>query len=233
MTKSKRALMREYNRELNKVLNRIMKLRSEGYIIHERNVPKPKPEKKITPSELQRLKKYKESYIKNLRGTKYKTRTGKIVSGAKGEEIQRSEASKKGWRERKEREKRERFIRLGDALINSIRHEIAEGRAQIPMIKSQERAQGYHDRCNLLDGTLDIELSDRPGQLMERLGKVNESVAVERTQIACRYDRGATEGEAWSAALQMLGILRGQSLTMAELKDTAGEVDVYEYFEDY
>lgn len=226
--------MREYRKELRKVLNRITKLQSEGYVIHERYIPKPKAEKNITRKEIERLKKYKESYIKNLRSTKYRTREGRMVSGAKGEEIQRSEASKKGWRERRWREEinRTETIKLGDALIDAIRKEIEEGILQISLIKNDEQKQGYWSRCMLIRGTLDGELASDPEGLKLRLGKTNQSAAVERTQIACRYDRAASEAEAWSAALELLNILRGKKYTVQELKQVE-EGDYDEWFEEY
>lgn len=227
-------MMREYRKELRKVLSRITKLQSEGYVIHERYIPKPKAEKNITRKEIERLKKYKESYIKNMRSTKYRTREGRMVSGAKGEEIQRSEASKKGWRERRWREEINRIetIKLGDALIDAIRKEIETGISEIPLIKDYERAQGYWSRCTLCRGTLDGEIEQDPEGLKIRLGKTNQSVAVERTQIACRYDRGATESEAWSAALELLTILRGKKYTVQELKQIE-EGDYDEWFDEY
>ena len=48
MRNGRAAMMAEYRRELRKVLNRITKLQSEGYVIHERYIPKPKSEKNIT-----------------------------------------------------------------------------------------------------------------------------------------------------------------------------------------
>lgn len=227
-------MMREYRKELRKVLSRITKLQSEGYIIHERYIPKPKAEKNITRKEIERLKKYKESYIKNMRSTKYRTREGRMVSGAKGEEIQRSEASKKGWRERRWREEinRTETIKLGDALIDAIHKEIEEGILQISIIKNQEQKQGYWSRCLLIRGTLDGELASDPEGLKLRLGKTNQSVIVERTQIACRYDRAASEAEAWSAALELLQILRGKKFTIQELQNIEeGEYD--EWFDEY
>lgn len=227
-------MMREYRKELRKVLNRITKLQSEGYVIHERYIPRPKAEKNITRKEIERLKKYKETYIKNMRSTKYRTREGRMVSGAKGEEIQRSEASKKGWRERRWREQINRIetIKLGDALVDAIREEIEIGISEIPLIKDYERAQGYWSRCTLCRGTLDGELAQNPEGLKIRLGKTNQSVAVERTQIACRYDRGASESEAWSAALELLTILRGKKYSIKELKQME-EGDYDEWFEEY
>ena len=226
--------MAEYRRELRKVLNRITKLQSEGYVIHERYIPKPKSEKNITRKEIERLKKYKETYIKNMRSTKYRTREGRMVSGAKGEEIQRSEASKKGWRERRWREEinRTETIKLGDALIDAIHKEIEEGILQISIIKNQEQKQGYWSRCILIRSTLDGELASDPEGLKMRLGKTNQSAAVERTQIACRYDRAASEAEAWSAALELLNILRGKKYTVQELKQIE-EGDYDEWFEEY
>lgn len=227
-------MMAEYRRELRKVLNRITKLQSEGYIIHERYIPKPKAEMNNPRKEIERLKKYKETYIKNMRSTKYRTREGRMVSGAKGEEIQRSEASKKGWRERRWREEvnRTETIKLGDALIDAIHKEIEEGVLQISIIKNEEQKQGYWSRCMLIRGTLDGELASDPEGLKMRLGKTNQSVIVERTQIACRYDRAASEAEAWSAALELLQILRGKKYTIQELQNIEeGEYD--EWFEEY
>ena len=233
MRNSRAALMREYNKELNKVLKRITKLQSEGYIIHGRNIPKVKSGEKFNVKrEIERLKKYKESYIKNLRTTKYKTREGKIVKGSKGAEIQRSEAAKKGWRERREKQRRERMIPLGEALLAAIREEIDQGMMQIPMIKDNERKDGYYSRCLMIRGTLDTEMQNNPANLFERLGAVNNTVAVSYTQIACRYDVGASEDEAWNAALQLIQILRGSNLAMNELKEIEG-MDTYEYFEGY
>lgn len=234
MASGRAAMMAEYRRELRKVLDRITKLQSEGYVINRRYIPKPKAEKNITRREIERLKKYKETYIKNMKTTKYRTRDGRMVSGAKGEEIQRSEAAKKGWRERRWRDwiNRNETIKLGDALVEAIRKEIEIGISEIPLIKDYERAQGYWTRCNLCRGTLDGELASDPDGLKLRLGKTNESVAVERTQIACRYDRGASESEAWSAALELLVILRGKKYTVKELKQIdEGEYD--EWFDEY
>lgn len=227
-------MMAEYRRELRKVLNRITKLQSEGYVINRRYIPKPKPEKNITRREIERLKKYKETYIKNMRTTKYRTREGRMVSGAKGEEIQRSEASKKGWRERRWREKINRYetIKLGDAMVEAIRQEVNEGLSQLSIIKNEEQKAGYWARCTLIRGTLDGELANDPEGLKLRLGKTNESVAVERTQIACRYDRAATDAEAWSAALELLNILRGKKYTVQELKQIE-EGDYDEWFDEF
>lgn len=234
MTSARAAMMAEYRRELRKVLNRITKLQSEGYVIDRRYIPKPKAEKNITRREIERLKKYKETYIKNMRTTKYRTRDGRMVSGAKGEEIQRSEAAKKGWRERRWREQvnRTETIKLGDALIEAIRQEINEGISQISIIKNEAQKTGYWERCMLLRGTLDGELAEDPEGLKLRLGKTNGSVMVERTQIACRYDRAASDAEAWSAALELLNIIRGKKYTIKELQQMEeGEYD--EWFEDY
>lgn len=238
MTNGRAALMAEYRRELRKVLNRITKLQSEGYEINRRYIPQPKSDEYIKKNgikkEIERLKKYKESYIKNLRSTKYRTREGRMVSGAKGEEIQRTEASKKGWRERRWREQINRVetIKIGDALIEAIRQEINEGVSQISIIKNDEQKQGYWSRCMLIRSTLDGELASDPEGLKLRLGKTNQSAAVERTQIACRYDRAASEAEAWSAALELLNILRGKKYTVQELKQIEeGEYD--EWFDEY
>lgn len=227
-------MLAEYRRELRKVLNRITKLQSEGYVINRRYIPQPKQEKKITRREIERLKKYNETYIKNMRTTKYRTRGGKMVSGAKGEEIQRSEAAKKGWRERRWRERINRYetIKLGDAMVEAIRQEINEGLSQLSIIKNEEQKAGYWSRCLLIRGTLDGELANDPEGLKLRLGKTNQSVAVERTQLACRYDRAATDAEAWSAALELLNILRGKKYTVQELKQIEeGEYD--EWFDEY
>ena len=234
MTSGRAAMMAEYRRELRKVLNRITKLQSEGYVINRRYIPKPKAEKNITRREIERLKKYKETYIKNMRTTKYRTRDGRMVSGAKGEEIQRSEAGKKGWRERRWREQINRYetIKLGDAMVEAIRQEINEGLSQLSIIKNEEQKAGYWSRCLLIRGTLDGELANDPEGLKLRLGKTNQSVAVERTQLACRYDRAATDAEAWSAALELLNILRGKKYTVQELKQIEeGEYD--EWFDEY
>ena len=237
MASGRAVLMAEYRRELRKVLNRITKLQSEGYVINRRYIPKPKAEnasKREIRREIERLKKYKETYIKNMRTTKYRTRDGRMVSGAKGEEIQRSEASKKGWRERRWRERINRYetIKLGDAMVEAIRQEINEGLSQLSIIKNEEQKAGYWSRCLLIRGTLDGELANDPEGLKLRLGKTNESLAVERTQIACRYDRAATDAEAWSAALELLNILRGKKYTVQELKQIEdGEYD--EWFEEY
>lgn len=234
MASGRAAMMAEYRRELRKVLNRITKLQSEGYVINRRYIPQPKQEKKITRREIERLKKYNEHYIKNMRTTKYRTRGGKMVSGAKGEEIQRSEAAKKGWRERRWREKINRYetIKLGDAMVEAIRQEINEGLSQLSIIKNEEQKAGYWSRCLLIRGTLDGELANDPEGLKLRLGKTNQSVAVERTQLACRYDRAATDAEAWSAALELLNILRGKKYTVQELKQIEeGEYD--EWFDEY
>ena len=234
MTSARAAMLAEYRRELRKVLNRITKLQSEGYVINRRYIPQPKQEKKITRREIERLKKYNETYIKNMRTTKYRTRGGKMVSGAKGEEIQRSEAAKKGWRERRWRERINRYetIKLGDAMVEAIRQEINEGLSQLSIIKNEEQKAGYWSRCLLIRGTLDGELANDPEGLKLRLGKTNQSVAVERTQLACRYDRAATDAEAWSAALELLNILRGKKYTVHELKQIEeGEYD--EWFDEY
>lgn len=234
MASGRAAMMAEYRRELRKVLNRITKLQSEGYVINRRYIPQPKAEKNITRREIERLKKYKETYIKNMKTTKYRTRDGRMVSGAKGEEIQRSEASKKGWRERRWREQINRYetIKLGDAMVEAIRQEINEGLSQLSIIKNEEQKAGYWSRCLLIRGTLDGELANDPEGLKLRLGKTNQSVAVERTQIACRYDRAATDAEAWSAALELLNILRGKKYTVQELKQIEeGEYD--EWFDEY
>lgn len=234
MASGRAAMMAEYRRELRKVLNRITKLQSEGYVINRRYIPQPKQEKKITRREIERLKKYNEHYIKNMRTTKYRTRGGRLVSGAKGEEIQRSEAAKKGWRERRWREKINRYetIKLGDAMVEAIRQEINEGLSQLSIIKNEEQKAGYWSRCLLIRGTLDGELANDPEGLKLRLGKTNQSVAVERTQLACRYDRAATDAEAWSAALELLNILRGKKYTVQELKQIEeGEYD--EWFDEY
>ena len=234
MTSARAAMLAEYRRELRKVLNRITKLQSEGYMINRRYIPQPKQEKKITRREIERLKKYNETYIKNMRTTKYRTRGGKMVSGAKGEEIQRSEAAKKGWRERRWRERINRYetIKLGDAMVEAIRQEINEGLSQLSIIKNEEQKAGYWSRCLLIRGTLDGELANDPEGLKLRLGKTNQSVAVERTQLACRYDRAATDAEAWSAALELLNILRGKKYTVHELKQIEeGEYD--EWFDEY
>lgn len=234
MTSARAAMLAEYRRELRKVLNRITKLQEEGYVINRRNIPKPKADKDIRRRDIERLQKYKEKYIKNLKSTKYRTREGRMVSGAKGEEIQRSEAAKKGWRERRWREEINRFetIKLGDALIDAIHKEIEEGIMQISIIKNLEQKQGYWSRCMLIRGTLDGELASDPEGLKLRLGKTNQSAAVERTQIACRYDRAASEAEAWSAALELLNILRGKKYTVKELKQIE-EGDYDEWFEEY
>lgn len=144
MTSGRAAMMAEYRRELRKVLNRIAKLQEEGYVISRRSIPKPKADKDIRRRDIERLQKYKEKYIKNLKSTKYRTREGRMVSGAKGEEIQRSEAAKKGWRERRWREEinRSETIKLGDALIDAIHKEIEEGILQISIIKNLEQKQG-------------------------------------------------------------------------------------------
>ena len=227
-------MLAEYRRELRKVLNRITKLQEEGYVINRRNIPKPKADKDIRRRDIERLQKYKEKYIKNLKSTKYRTREGRMVSGAKGEEIQRSEAAKKGWRERRWREKINRYetIKLGDAMVEAIRQEINEGLSQLSIIKNEEQKAGYWSRCLLIRGTLDGELANDPEGLKLRLGKTNQSVAVERTQLACRYDRAATDAEAWSAALELLNILRGKKYTVQELKQIEeGEYD--EWFDEY
>ena len=232
MTKGKAAMLREYRRELRKVLNRIEKLQSEGYVIPSKYIPKHKSEKYITKREIERLKKYKETYIKNMRGTKYRTREGKMVSGAKGEEIQRSEASKKGWRERRWREEvnRTATIQLGEALLDAINREIDEGIGQITMIRDASRREGYWQRCLLMRTTLNEALMDNREGLLLRLGRENETVAVERTQIACRYDRGATEDEAWGACTEMLQILRGRRFTLRELAQME-EGDTVDWFD--
>ena len=234
MTSARAAMLAEYRRELRKVLNRITKLQEEGYVINRRNIPKPKADKDIRRRDIERLQKYKEKYIKNLKSTKYRTREGRMVSGAKGEEIQRSEAAKKGWRERRWREKINRYetIKLGDAMVEAIRQEINEGLSQLSIIKNEEQKAGYWSRCLLIRGTLDGELANDPEGLKLRLGKTNQSVAVERTQLACRYDRAATDAEAWSAALELLNILRGKKYTVQELKQIEeGEYD--EWFDEY
>ena len=234
MRSGKSALMREYRKELRKVMNRIMKLQSEGYIIHERNIPKEKSEKNITRRDIERLKKYKESYIKNLRSTKFRTREGKLISGARGEEIQRSEAAKKGWRERRWRDEinRQGMINTGDAIIEAIRMEINEGLTQIPIIKNDEQKQGYWQRCIMIRGTLDAEEASDPEGLRIRLARVNSTIAVQHTQIACRYDVGASESEAWSAALELMVLLRGSRFSVQELQSME-EGDYGEWFEEY
>ena len=238
MTSGRAAMLAEYRRELRKVLNRITKLQSEGYVINRRYIPKEKSEETLKKNgikrEIERLKNYKESYIKNMKSTKYRTREGRMVSGSKGEEIQRSEAAKKGWRERRWREQinRAETIKIGDALVEAIRQEINEGLSQLSIIKNEEQKAGYWSRCLLIRGTLGGELANDPEGLKLRLGKTNASAAVERTQIACRYDRAASDAEAWSAALELLNILRGKKYTVQELKQIEeGEYD--EWFDEY
>lgn len=223
-------ILREYRKALREVTKRIAKLEREGYIIPESYKPKEKTRDKITRKEIQRLKKYKESYLKKARGVKYRTRTGRIVKGEKGEEMQRSEAAKKGWRERREREKEK--IKLGDAMVNSIMNEVDEGIRQIPYIRSYERKDGYTRRCYLIREALLTRLEDDPAKLFLTLGKFNNSTVVERAQLACRYDKQASESEAWNACIMLLSIINSKVYTSEELKEF-GELDAEDLFETF
>ncbi len=92
-------LQKQYNQAYKNVEKRIQKLQREGYVFDQSKLPKFR--KNISTEGLQHLKKFTESYLKNMPTTRFKVSPTKTTSGARGEEIQRSAIGRKGARTRR------------------------------------------------------------------------------------------------------------------------------------
>lgn len=98
----KQTVKQRYEKQYKTVEKRIKKLQKEGFIFNEKKLPSKR--KTATTAGLNFLKKFTEKYLKNMPSTQYKARSGKITTGARGEELQASERSRKGARTRQERQ---------------------------------------------------------------------------------------------------------------------------------
>lgn len=213
------SVMREYKRVLKTVLKRIEKLQSEGYIIPERMIPKEKQSPNRIREEIKRLKKYKERYIKESRGVKYKTREGEIVKGKEGAKIQRSESAKKGWRERKS--SRVNML-LGEACYDAIEIEAKES------LQEAESDGDVNRKWRCLD-ILDALHSEDLDTMYKRLASVNKTYAVERTQIACKYTSASSYGEIMVAHMEIIQIITNEVISMSEMESRYEEKEYEEY----
>lgn len=94
----KLTIKQRYNRQFKTVENRIKKLQSEGYEFKESQLPKMR--KSASREGLNYLKTFTESKLKNLSGTRFRTRSGEYTTGKRGEELQRSEMGRQSYRTR-------------------------------------------------------------------------------------------------------------------------------------
>ena len=134
----KKTVKQRYENQYKTVEKRIKKLQNEGFIFDERKLPKKR--KSATTEGLNYLKKFTEKYLKNMPSTQYKERSGKITTGARGEELQASERSRKGARTRQERqyERSRTFQRDMERWLNLKRMEENAGEITTEQIKESE-----------------------------------------------------------------------------------------------
>lgn len=137
MAKNKTVKQR-YENQYKTVEKRIKKLQKEGFIFDERKLPKKR--KSATTEGLNYLKKFTEKYLKNMPSTQYKERSGKITTGARGEELQASERGRKAARTRQERqyERSRTFQRDMQRWLNLKRMEENAGEITTQEIKESE-----------------------------------------------------------------------------------------------
>lgn len=137
MAKNKTVKQR-YENQYKIVEKRIKKLQKEGFIFDERKLPKKR--KSATTEGLNYLKKFTEKYLKNMPSTQYKERSGKITTGARGEELQASERGRKAARTRQERqyERSRTFQRDMQRWLNLKRMEENAGEITTQEIKESE-----------------------------------------------------------------------------------------------
>ena len=133
-----KTVKQRYENQYKVVEKRIKKLQNEGFIFDERKLPKKR--KSATTEGINYLKKFTEKYLKNMPSTQYKERSGKITTGARGEELQASERSRKGARTRQERqyERSRTFQRDMERWLNLKRMEENAGEISTQEIKDSE-----------------------------------------------------------------------------------------------
>lgn len=159
----KKTVKQRYENQYKTVEKRIKKLQKEGFIFDERKLPSKR--KSATTEGLNYLKKFTEKYLKNMPSTKYKERSGKITTGARGEELQASERSRKGARTRQERqyERSRVFQRDMQRWLNLKRMEENAGE-----ISTQEIKESELDRA-ITTGTSNIYYEvDEFGRVIDR-----------------------------------------------------------------
>lgn len=221
MAKGASSVKKEYDKEFRKIVKRIEKLESEGYIFDERFLPRYR--KKIDRAAIRHLKKFNEHYLKNLPSTKYRTRTGDITTGARGEEMQRSERAKKGARtrswKRQWREMERIRINQGDALIQGLYDIIYDSKNEASFNRDESRLR----RCETLLAVLNTEVHDNKNKLSITLSYYNESYLMELAQQAVGYTGKVLAMTAMNALLELTQIISGQVMSMETLQSIAGD----------
>lgn len=185
----------------------------EGYIIPEKYVPKETT--KISRTNLESLKQRTEYQLKRKRGVKYRTIAGTEISGKEGAKLQRSQAAKKGWRER--REKKKETYDLGYALIDGIQKEIDENRESAQFDRDYDRL----NRCRMIQNELNNATSteDSRNALAQRLAQENGSYVIERVSVALMYTGrpGTLSAMASEALMEVLTLIRDSAIPMDDL----------------
>lgn len=206
---------RLYNRLFKKVINRVNKAISEGYIPNQYFSTLTPKTGKITKRDIDKLKSYTERKIKESRGTFYQTKTGEIVSGKEGAKLQRSESAKKGWQKRKP-------LEHGKRLYQGVKDIIAEGIQQAHQSNNENQA----GRCYRLNELLEGARADDEERLYKNLAKAGE-IVIEKAQLYCVYDDSHKMGhsEFDVAYITLHNIITGNLMTMEETQEFEDDYD--------
>lgn len=234
--RGKTKLQKEYDKAYRELQKRIMKLQDEGYGFDIRDLPKYR--KKISRAALRHLKKYSEHFLKNLPKTTYTDKTGRVTTGKRGEEIQRSASARKAARTRAFQKQWGKIrdengnVRPGRGIARRAR--IAEGSALIDAILEEaqnqrqeaiwDREYARAERCERFIDIINEQIErDRHG-LGLTLSYYNESYLIERVRVAFQYVGKDDDlaAQANNALIELLQIITGQTYDMQALQELFG-----------
>ena len=221
---------RDYNKAYKNVINRIEKMKSQGYEFSDKQIPKKlvRPQKKS----IENLKSLTKKELASQKQTKftYVDESGqqKTVSGSEGLKHQRSVSAKGGWETRKRREKNDFIYDLyngsyGHILLDRIKELVGE------YLEHQD--SGVRSRAIKIANLItELETEDEIG-LIFALESVNENDVIDLIDTAFTAYPEVDHGDAERAVTELEALLRGRALTMGELIERQNEADREEFAE--
>lgn len=217
---------KDYNKAYKNVINRIEKMKSQGYVFSEKQIPKKltRPQQKS----IENLKKLTKKELASQKQTKftYKDEAGqqKTVTGSEGISLQRSEAVKKSWETRRHNDLIEFYNgSYGHILFERIKDLVGEF--------SEHQDAGVRDRANRIGDLLEQLEAEDEMSLIFALESVNESEVIELIDTAFTAYPEVDYGDAERAVTQLEALLRGRALTMGELIERQTQADREEFAE--
>lgn len=214
---------KDYNKAYKNVINRIEKMKSQGYVFSDKQIPKKlsRPQQKS----IENLKKLTKKELASQKQTKftYKDESGqtKTVSGSEGLKIQQSEAGKKGWEKRRKKDSPP-IIPLGEIILNEL---YALGVENQSNSNSSIRRRATHYLA-----LLDRLSNENHAEFIKHLEALNKQEVFEVARKALKYYYG-DDSEGWAYLDELEFLLTNRALTLAELQERQTQADREEFAE--